>query len=483
MKKFHIGMAIAFLAITWLLSGCSSGNNSLPPPVERINLNLTLCISEWGDSEVKKAALIVHDADGTVLNYKIFEQPEEGTHSVTFNEVPTNGFVTVLTNSLRHLTWPTEYDYDYTMLSTYPVSAVQDQGGQFALSPNFAHLRQPSEFRTTDLYLQGPCPDEASYLASEAFVPHGNYWYVSSNRCDSGSLDGAFWTPLQDNGKASLILWPAAETPWDYIEPLSYLALLDKEPDETSAFTLDAFRNDVQTAQVTVDGAPESARVRYHLTAMKGGVPLLGFSPSISRNSGRTASARFANVLDSIDKVFQTVEVWSSGGWTTRFRAVNANMFNSNDNWNLSDFLSLPDTEGLSLQQNPRLIVRASNFGNGNTWVAYRVRTISGGDSPKYIYWRAYTQTKSSRSNLQFTYPELPDALGAHMPDINSDYVSIVVSGADYNLLDNTFHTQGRRRGAYRRIRDNLTSSRAQTLELNKPKIRFYIHERVDWYW
>lgn len=481
MKKLHIGMAIAFLTITWLLSGCSSDNNSPPPPEERVNLNLTLRISKWGDSEVKKAALIVHDANGAVLDYKIFEQPEEGTHSITFNEVPTNGFVTVLTNSIRHLTWPAEHNYGYTMLSTYPVSAVQGQDGRFAVSPGFAHLTQSSEFRTTDLHLQGPCPDEASYLASEAFVPHGNYWYVSSDRCDSGSLDGTFWTPLQDNGKASLILWPAAETPWDYIEPLSYLALLDKEPGETSAFTLDAFRNDVQTAQVTVNGAPEGAGVRYNLTAMKEGVPLLGFSPDISRNSGSTASARFANVLDSIDKVFQTVEVWSGGGWTTRFRAVSANTFNSNDNWNLSDFLSLPDTEGLSLQQNPRLVVRANNFGNGNTWVAYRVWTINGGDSPKYIYWRAYTRTKSSRPNLQFTFPELPDALGAHMPDINSDYVSMRVIGADYNLINDTFRTQGRRRGAYRKIRDNLTSKSTQTLGGDEPEIRLHPHERVEW--
>ena len=256
---------------------------------------------------------------------------------------------------------------------------------------------------------------------------------------------------------------------------------MDKEPDETHTFTANNFRDDVQTARITVNGAPEDAWIRYNLTAIKGGVPLFGFSPDTLQRFRGTASAHFANVLGSVDQVFQTVKVSHNGRQTTRFRAVSANAFKPNDSWAFSDFLSLPDVERISLQQDSRLVVHADGFGSGNVWAAYRVWTISGGDSPKYIYWRAYTPTRSSLSDLRFTYPKLPDALNAHMPDIGLDYVSVRISGADYNLLDNTFRTQGRRRSAYKTIKDNLTSTSAQTLGLDEPEIQFYTHEQVDW--
>ncbi len=479
MKRLYLGMVMVLLAMTWLFSGCSPDNN--PSPVERIDLSLTLRIYEWSDHEVKKAALIVHDANGTALDYRVFEQPEDGTYSVSFDEVPANGFVTVLSNSLRHLTWPAENDYDYSVLSTFPIAMVQNYGGHFFANNSFSGLTKAGGVRHTQLQIQGPCPNGASRLTAEYYVPHGRYGYVSSNPCSNNSVDASYWASLQTNGKASIILWPTADNFWEYIEPLSYITLMDKDPNEVHAFTSTDYSDDVQMAQMTIQGAPEGARVSYKLTAIKGGVPLIGFSTTRSQQNDITASTHYANVLSDVDKVFQTAEVSYNGGRTTLFRAVSANAFIPNDSWNLSDFLSLPDAEGLSLQQNPRLVVHANDFGNGNVWSTYRVWTISGGISPKYIYWYAYNQPGSTLSDLQFSYPELPDALNAHMPDIDSDYVSMRVSGTDYNLLDNTFRTQGRHRSAYRRIRDNLTPASAQTPGFDGPEFRFYPHERVGW--
>lgn len=471
MIKTRFVMVMIVWVLAWAFFGCSS--TSTTPVDERISLDLSLRVGEWEGYEVNKAALIAHDASGAVLNYKIFNLPENETYTVLFENVPVDGYITVLTNSNRHLTWPAESDYNYTVMSTFPVSAVQKYDGSFYASYYFAYLIRPSRFSNTRLQLQGTCPDGALYLSAEAYAPSGDFWYTSSNPCENGSIDASFWSTLQDNGKTSLVLWPTAEYSWNYIEPLSYLAFMDAAPDDTYTFAADDFTGDVQTAQIAVNDAPEDAVIRYDLTAMKGGVPLLGFSPSVSQNVGNTALAHFANVLDSVDVVYQNVEVSYNGGRTTRFRAVSANAFNPNDSWNLDDFFSLPDAEGLSLQQNPRLVVNASSFGDGNVWATYRVRTIDGGDNPTYIYWIAYDQPGTTLSHLQFSYPELPDALNTHIPDINSDYVSVSVSGSDYDPLDNTFREQGRSREAYRLIRDNLTSTAgANALSLDEPGVR-----------
>lgn len=472
-------MVMVLLAMTWLFSGCSPDNN--PSPVERIDLDLTLAINEWSDHEVKKVALIVHDANGTVLDYRVFEQPEDGTYSVTFNEVPTNGFVTVLTNSLHHLTWPAENDYAFTYMSTFPITMVRDYDGHFYASHNSAGLLRAGGAHYTRLEIQGSCPDGASRLTAEYYVPHGRYGLVDSHPCINNSIDASYLAGLQNNGKVSIILWPTTDNFWEYIKPLSYITLMDKDPNEASTFSATDFSDDVQMARMTVQGAPEGLGISYKLTAIKGGAPLMGFSTIRSRQNNITVSTHYANVLDNVDKVFQAVEVWSGGSWTGMFKGTGANAFKPDDIWDFGDFFSMPDASGLSLQQNSRLNVYANGFGSGNVWVSYRVNTISGGDNPKYIYWLAYDQPGSTLSDLQFTYPELPEALATYNPDIAMDYVSVRVSGADYNLLDNAFRDQGRYRSASRRIRDNLTSTGAQTLEVNEPEIRFYPHERVGW--
>jgi len=464
MTKTHLSALVAVLAIlTWVFVGCSSvknptsGNNN-PPPAEKIDLKLTLRISEWANHEVNSAALIVHDASGTSLNYRVFNQPQDGTYSVTFNGVPANGYVTVLSNSTRHFTWPAENDYAYTVLATFPIALLQNDEGSFFANYYFSGIMRPVNMRTSDLHVQGSCPNGSSLLIGESFIPYDNFWYTSNGSCTNGTVDSSLWVPLQNNGKASIFLWPADDG-WQYIKPLSYLAMLDKDPSEIHTFTSADFSNDVQTARMTVQGIPEGSWMRYRLTALRDGVPLFGFSPDLSESTDNTASAQFANILGNVDQIYQTVEVSHSGSRTTMFKMIDSTSFNTDDSWNLADFLSLPDVDGLSLRQNTRLVVNANGFGDGNVLASFRVRTISGGNSPKHVYWYAYDQTESSTSTLQFTYPELPEALSAYSPDISADYVSVSVGGADYNSFDGASPSQGRSRSAYRLIRNNFPST------------------------
>ncbi len=464
MTKTHLRAVVAVLAVlTWVFVGCSSvknppsGNNN-PPPAENIDLKLTLRISEWANHEVNSAALVVHDASGASINYRVFNQPQDGSHSVTFNEVPANGYVTVLSNSTRHLTWPAENDYDYTVLATFPIALLQNNEGSFYANFYFSGITLPVNMRIGDLHIQGPCPNGSTFLIGESFIPYENFWYASDGLCTNGTVDDSLWVSLQNNGKASLVLWPADDG-WQYIKPLSYLALIDKDPSEIHTFTSADFSNDVQTARMTVQGIPGGSWVRYRLTALRGGVPLFGFSPDLSESTDNTASAQFANILGNVDQIYQTVEVSHSGSGTAMFKMIDSTSFNADDSWNLADFLSLPDVDGLSLRQNPRLVVHANGFGDGNVLASFRVRTISGGNSPKYVYWYAYDQTESSTSALQFTYPELPEVLSVYSPDISADYVSLRVGGADYNSFDDASPSQGRSRSAYRLIRDNFPST------------------------
>ena len=481
MKRFirQTKLVFIFLAATFIIAACGtqSGTTNPPrnttPPTETINLNINLSVYNSSDASVEKTAVIINDANGNVLDYKILDNPSAKEHLMTFNNVPTNGTVTVLSKSTRHLTWPTDDNYSTILFKTYDTAMVQKAEGKIGVSPSWAYLRwSNSAINTQSLKLQAPCPEGANYLGSIWFIPSSRSYSPSRLECSNGAVDGSLWNPVrQSDGNISAIVWSQIEeSPYNqdgYTQPLQYLRAIDHDPDDTySVADNSAYSGDTTTASLTIANLPSDAQVHYNLTGIRKEAPLTGLQ-AYSNWGSPTSTATLANVASDLDSLIQHVQIYKEFSNSTDayikanyrlYKFAPISSFQANTTWDFSNFPTAPNPGGVSLQQNDRLLLRAQDYGSGNKYAIFRVWTITLQPDPLYIRWFGYAKVNPTSSSIQYSYPKLPTELQQFAPNISYDYVSANISARSYDLYPNQFITEGTARFVYVRKRDNITS-------------------------
>lgn len=478
MKQFirQTKLVFIFLAATFIIAACGTQSGSSTTPVKTITLDINLQIYNSSDASVEKAAVIVNDASGNVLNYKILDNPTEEEHSMTFDNVPENATVTVLSKSTRHLTWPAEDDYTTISLSTFGVPMLQSADGKVIANPYLAYLNWHNPaISTRSLKLQVPCLEGANYLGSMWLNPSSGGYWRGSLECSNGGVDGSLWSSVkQSDGNISAIVWSQIEQ-WPYsqdgyTQPLQYLSVIDQDPDSTfSATDLDAYSDSTTTASLTVTNLPSDASVYYNVTGVRKGAPVTGLQ-AYSNWGSPTSTATLANVANDLDFLIQYVQIYKKFINPTDiyieasyrlYKFASISSFQANTTWDFSDFPTAPNPGGVSLQQADRLLLKAQDYGSGNKYAVFRVWTITLQPNPLYIKWFAYTKVDPASSTIQYSYPELPAELQQFAPNTSYGYVSVNISSSGYDLMPNQFITEGKERSVYVKKRDNITSQAA----------------------
>jgi len=464
---------LVFLALTgFVFVACSTQSGTAVPPTETISLDIKLQVYNWSDASVEKVALVVNDADGNVLDYRVLDNPSEEEHSMTFSSVPTNGTVTVLSKSTRHLTWPTDDDYTTASFVTFEVPMVQNVEGRMHINPYWGYLRWSNPaIHTQPLRLEAVCPQESAYLGSSWLNPENGVVWSSNLQCNDGSVNGSLWQAVQQSdGKISAVVWSQKEPfPWreeGYTQPLQYVAVTDLDPNDTySVANLNAFSSDTMNASLTVRNLPSGAKVYYTVTGIRKGAPMTGFQ-AFSEWGSPTSTASIANIVGDLDAVVQRAQVYkrfpdpSSNFIEANYRLYKfsaTNHFSPNTTWDYSSFPTAPDPGRVTLQQTGQLSITARDFGQGNKGAIFRVWTITNQPNPTYIWWYAYADVNPSRSTLAYKFPKLPSALADYAPNLGYGYVSADIFARSYELYPDRLVTQGTARSVYVRKRDDIS--------------------------
>ncbi|XOB98914.1 hypothetical protein ACMC9I_02140 [Deinococcota bacterium DY0809b] len=464
---------LVFLALAgFVFVACSTQSGTTVPPNETISLDIKLQVYNSSDASVEKAAVIINDSGGNVLDYRVLDNPSEEEHSMTFSSVPTNGTVTVLSKSTRHLTWPADDNYTTATFVTFEVPMMQNVEGRININPYWGYLRWSNPaIHTQLLSLEASCPQETAYLGSSWLNPENGGWWVGSLPCNDGSANGSLWQAVQQSdGKISAVVWSQKEPlPWreeNYTQPLQYVAVTDHDPNDTySVSNLNAFLSDTTNASLTVSNLPSGANVYYNVTGIRKSAPLTGFQ-AFSEWGSPTSTVTVADILSNLDAVVQHAQVYkefteSSTNYVSAsyrlYKFSTTSNFSQNTTWDYSSFPTAPNPSGVTLQQPGQLSIKAQGFGRGNKGAIFRVWTITNQPNPTYIRWYAYAEVNPSSSTLEYKFPKLPSALADYAPNLGYGYVSANISARSYELYPDRLVTQGTARHVYVRKRDDIS--------------------------
>lgn len=462
MSKYRLFLAVLMLASLAYMVACSSTQSHPEEP-----LQLKLHVLQWGSHVIKRAAVVVHNSNGTPIDYKIFDHPSEESYDISFANVPDNGYISVLTSSDRHINYPVENDYDYSLIYTYPVSFVRRKGGTLFVSYDFAGL-DVIRFRSTSIQISGPCPDNAYGLSGYFVNTATGGYYVTGRQCVDGSVNEKFWVVKQNNGKSSIVLWPAkvqyAKTISDFLTPLRYVKFIDVDPNSAHAFTSNDYSSDVGTASININNLPDNSSVTYTVDGVKGGALIFGLSAYSVQTNG-VDQVKYAQVLDELDALMQIVTIRVGGARVRRFKTI-GNSLPQSDTWSISDFMTIPNPDNINVSYNgSQVILYSPEFGNGNKYLKYGVRSVSSGNNATYRTWHAYVGVDTSAHKAEFSFPILPTSLSAYAPSISSsDFLSAFINGYDYDYYSLPLSGSGNYRHAFRVIKDNITSSLSSTM-------------------
>ena len=471
MYQLNKKIKATFILVILLALLVACGTNT-PAPVETTDLTINLEVHNWDDASVEKAAVIINDATGSVLDYRVLDSPSEEVHSMTFSNMPANATVTIFSKSTRHLTWPTDDVYSTILFKTYDLSMVQSVEGKIFTNPGWTYLDWNNpDINTRSLSLRAACTQDASYLGTRWYNPETGYTWGDSLECVGGEAEGLLWSPIeQDDGKISTIVWSQVES-WpyeagDYTQPFQYLRIIDHDPDsQFEALNTRAYSGAVTTADITITNLPSDTWVYYFLTGIRKGVPIAGLQ-AYADWGNPTSTATLADISDELDAVIQTAQVHkyfrdSTNNYVAAnyrlYKFLMTNNLSPNTTWDYNEFPTAPNPNRVKLQQTDHLALRAEDFGMGNKSVILGIYTAATQPRPIYIRWLAYTSEDPGVSTVEYNYPKLPSELNGYAPNLNLDYVSANISARSYDLLTSHFTTQGTRRYVWVKIRDNIT--------------------------
>jgi len=456
----------AMVSLFYLLISCSNSNN-----VTYTDLSFTLHIYYYNTAVVQKAAVIVNDSSGNIVDFKILNSPSEGDHPIMFSGVPMNGTVTVMTQSQRHLTSPTDDDYLTVRFTTFDIDMVKDHN-IIMVSPISVYLNwRRFDFKTLNVSAQ--CPQDASYLGSKYYVPDTRATYSAFLNCSSeGIADGRVRRLVpQSDERISALLWAQVSKrtyrPSDYTDTLQYIPIIDFN--SSNIFTADDlsyYSDAVKTLTLKVSDMPQDASLEYKITGLRKGAPLDGFYAYSTRGNPES-SAVVADIFDKLESYIQYAKIYKeqyddSGkfSYVESYRFHNVGEIVTNDVWDISDFPTLPESGNISANQTGNhLILKYQNLNYSN--IIYKIYTAKVQPNPTVAIWRVYTGTHntSTTSPEYYTFPLLPDELQEYSPNINYDYVYVDIIGRNYNFYPTNLVDSGQGSYIYVVIRNILSSS------------------------
>ena len=456
-RKPSIVFLSTFLVLA-LVSGCNQSNKNSNHSGLPIHIQLPM-----SDASVRKQAVVLHHrANGEILgrfNLDINQTSED----IEIPNLP-NTYVTFLHHVQRESSWPKEGTYDYLVAETYPIKVFSDEErtvtfsawGWIWLSPDHS---VPNGFER--LKIAGKCPENAAVLSANSLWWPPSRWGLVDLQCEEdGSLQSDDVYPFaQDDGKVSVILEALTtndEGWYSPLQPYTYVALWDRDPDTTVVIEDSDYQSDTISRKLSVVNLPsdlENAYLSYEVSGIRKGVPTFGFQldtlPCDDQVGEACSEAILANATDHFESYRLYGELWfwtgeasiSTLSWKKRFT------LEDEETWNYVSDFSKP-FEDVDYDYTTHTLQATGGAKLKTMYYHYYSRKTLDEPYSKQ-WWQVHLYEPKA-----FVLPNLPADLSNFYPDPNAETASISARALSFDYLRyNPPPEEGRMIHIYRQLK------------------------------
>lgn len=444
-----------FLTVTLLtllaLQGCNTTHDDVPKETsDTITLRIELVPTD--DQVRKKAILLIHQTDGTVLaRYDLDLTKEE---NVLVVEEKPNAYITVLQQVWRKASLPSDeggiFAYaNFYQATTYPLDIFTAKGTKYIELNKWGNIEvKPGThfpYHYNAIHIEGTCPEAATELSTGYdWWPPQRIW-PAKVVCDEGGQIKAktLYIPKQEDGKSSLILWAYTRSDRGYstpLEPYQYVALWDQESGHDVTIRAADFKNEVNHSRLIITEVPKEHEIAffiYHISAFRNGAPTLGFTlnsiPCHTTAMDELCSeAILANEAGKFDKfkTYGKLSFESEDEQTQRYALSwsEQNTIGTKDTWNFqSRFLKPFD---FIFYDEKRHVVMTSSKSDPVTshFAIFSYRT----KEPYAVrIWNVFAHSLPTT----FNFPELTEDLIEFYPNFSETHAAVYAEAFDFEYF------------------------------------------------